>query len=176
MIWPDIPFSFLHSDPGTPEFLARISNSFSTVKLVKRWFYGSRVTLYSLLLFFFFFFSDLVSKSSNHGGEGRRVYAGTDDDSRDESSFIRRPIGFSTTAALKSGVPGSLPSWNLIHTEVQVESGMHPTTLSTLEIMRNLGLDRYHASIIPTRCCHVPSSLLHRYFRDATNVQLSARN
>lgn len=87
--------------------LQNFSNSFSTVKLVT-------LRIESDFIFasfvFFFFFSDLVSKSSNHGGEGRRVYAGTDDDSRDESSFIRRPIGFSTTAALKSGVPGSLPS------------------------------------------------------------------
>lgn len=86
------------------------------------------------------FFS--ICESSNHG-EGRRVYAGTDDDSRDESSFIRRhhgPISFSTTAALKSG---SLPLWNSIHTEdyVQVESAMHPSHSVNLEIMRNL--DRY---------------------------------
>lgn len=86
--------------------LQNFSNSFSTVKLVTLRIESDFI----FASFVFFFFSDLVSKSSNHGEEGRRVYAGTDDDSRDESSFIRRPIGFSTTAALKSGVPGSLPS------------------------------------------------------------------
>lgn len=138
MIWPDVPFLFslIRGDPGT--FLGGISNSFfpsifhGEIAREKKWLYirGSG------------FLFDLVCESSNHG-EGRRVYAGTDDDSRDESSFIRRhhgPISFSTTAALKSG---SLPLWNLIHTEdyVQVESAMHPNHSVNLEIMRNL--DRY---------------------------------
>lgn len=136
MIWPDVPFLFslIRGDPGT--FLGGISKSF-----FPSIFHGGREKKWLYIRGSGFLF-DLVCESSNHG-EGRRVYAGTDDDSRDESSFIRRhhgPISFSTTAALKSG---SLPLWNLIHTEdyVQVESAMHPNHSVNLEIMRNL--DRY---------------------------------